>query len=435
MQFLDTSVQSVPEIAAILASRPEEQLAQIEGTVREILSAVRTRRNEAIVEYTRKLDWPDASSAGLEIALDRIERREAPPEQKLAAQRILDFHKAELAHHRTWRREFGPGIELGQLIQPLRSAGIYVPGGKAVYPSTVLMASLPAVAAGVTELIFCTPANAQGQVAPVVLDAIRHIAGIAQAAGASVRAFKLGGAVAIAAMAYGSQTVPQVDIIVGPGNHYVNIAKRIVYGDVAIDMLAGPSDVAIIADDGAQIGYIAADLLAQTEHGPENRGVFLTPSKALADRIAGELKERRDVLSRKSILELSSENLFVIRTRDLDEAAELASGTAPEHLELQVRDPAALLPRIRNAGAILLGDATSAPIGDYMAGPSHTLPTGGAARFSSPLSAVTFLKRSSILAYSASAAGAAAETAAAFAESEGFDAHAAAARARLTRQS
>jgi histidinol dehydrogenase len=312
------------------------------------------------------------------------------------------------------------------MIQPVKRAGVYVPGGKAVYPSTVLMAAIPAIVAGVREIIFCTPAGKDGEISPVVLAAMRSV----KATGVTTRIFKLGGAVAIGAMAYGTPTVPQVDVIVGPGNDYVNIAKRIVYGDVGIDMLAGPSDVAIIADDGANPAFVAADVLAQTEHGPENRGVVISPSAAKLEAIQAEIVRQRDTLSRKAILELSAQNLIFVKTRDLIESVAIANAVAPEHLELQVRDPEALLPGIRNAGAVLLGDYTSAPIGDYLAGPSHTLPTGGSARFSSPLSVTTFLKRTSIISYSRDAAKEAAETVARFAEAEGFDAHASAARLR-----
>jgi len=432
MRFLDTQLQTPLEIEAILNSRPDEKLAQIETTVREILEAIRRRADAAILTYTQKLDWPNATLDCIEIDISNVTGGDSDLARTLAASRIFDYHAAELEQYKSWTRNFGTGIELGQLIQPVARAGVYVPGGKAVYPSTVLMAAIPPIVAGVNEIVFCTPANSSGQVSPVVIDTIACVADLARERGATVRAFKLGGAVAIGALAYGSSLAGRVDVIVGPGNHYVNIAKRIVYGDVGIDMLAGPSDVAIIADHGAIPSFVASDLLAQTEHGPENRGILLSPCKALIQAVRVELKRRRAGLSRKAILELSDSNLYFVTTRDLSEAVSLSNRIAPEHLELQVRDPDALLGAVKNAGAILLGDYTSAPIGDYMAGPSHTLPTGGAARFSSPLSVTTFLKRSSILKYSRQAACDAAEAVASFAQSEGFDAHADAAMARTS---
>jgi len=310
---------------------------------------------------------------------------------------------------------------MGQRRLPVRRVGVYVPGGKAVYPSTVLMACIPAMVAGVDEIILCTPPDKAGGVNTLVVAAAEPYVD---------RIFRVGGAQAIAAMAYGTQTVPQVDVIVGPGNSYVNAAKRLVYGDVGIDMLAGPSEVAIVADSGATVAYVAADLLAQTEHGPENRGILLSDSSELLEAVAAELVKRRANLSRADILAKTDNNLLFIKTGTLTEAVALSNTLAPEHLELQVRDPEALLPLVRNAGAVLLGDPTGAPIGDYVAGPSHTLPTAGSARFSSPLSVATFLKATSVIRYSAQAAADAADTVAMFAMAEGFDAHAAAALAR-----
>ena len=244
------------------------------------------------------------------------------------------------------------------------------------------------------------------------------------------RIFKIGGAQAIAAMAYGTRTVPKCDIIVGPGNAYVNTAKRLVYGEVGIDMLAGPSEVAIVADEGANPAFVAADLLAQTEHGHDNKGILFCHSSVILENCKSELTHQRQALSRKEILEATDANLIFVKTNSVEEALTLSNILAPEHLELMVREPLAVLPLVKNAGAVLLGDYTSAPIGDYWAGPSHTLPTAGAARFSSPLSVATFMKRTSVLYYSPQAASEAAEDVARFAEAEGFDGHAAAARLR-----
>lgn len=433
MRFLDTALQSRSEIVLTLTKRPLEKLAEVEGTVRQILTAVREHGDEAIVEYTRKLDWPGATVETLEADLSIAQPGVSGAPLAESARRIVAFHEEELARSAGWRKDFDGGISLGQRVRPVGRAGIYVPGGKALYPSTVLMAALPAVVAGVRQIVFCSPANSAGEISPVVAEAMALVEEYAEKAGATVRAFKLGGAVAIGAMAYGTATVPRVDVIAGPGNDYVNIAKRLVYGDAGIDMLAGPSDVAIIADEGANPAFVAADLLAQTEHGPENRGVLLSPSQHLLDAARAEYERQRATLSRQAILAASGENVIFVATADLSEAADLANALAPEHLELQVRAPEALLNSIENAGAILLGDFTSAPIGDYLAGPSHTLPTGGAARFSSPLSAATFTKRSSILFYGKDAACAVAPDVARFAKAEGFDAHAAAATIRAAR--
>ena len=242
--------------------------------------------------------------------------------------------------------------------------------------------------------------------------------------------FKIGGAQAIAAMAYGTETVPKCDVIVGPGNKYVNIAKRLVYGEVGIDMLAGPSEVAIVADEHANPAFVAADLLAQTEHGHDNKGVLFCSSAPILEECRIELNKQRAQLSRQEILEASGKNLIFVKTNSVAESLDLSNTLAPEHLELMVQEPLAVLPLVKNAGAVLLGGHTSASIGDYWAGPSHTLPTAGAARFSSPLSVATFMKRTSVIYYSPEAAAEAAEDVARFAEAEGFDAHAQAARLR-----
>ena len=315
---------------------------------------------------------------------------------------------------------------MGQILQPMKRAGIYVPGGKAAYPSTVLMAC-------------------HGQRLSQVLkrsSSVRHpmhhgdilpLLGLAAAiALRQNKLFKIGGAQAIAAMAYGTETVPKCDVIVGPGNQYVNIAKKLVYGECAIDMLAGPSEVAVIADEYAKPELVAADILAQTEHGHDNRGVLFSHSlrrywntPKLNCPVSGQ-----SCRAAKEILDATALNLIFVKTNSLEESLALSNIFAPEHLELMVREPLAALPLVKNAGAVLLGEHTSASVGDYWAGPSHTLPTAGAARFSSPLSVNTFLKRTSVVYYSQKAAADAAEDVARFAEAEGFDGHAQAARLR-----
>lgn len=427
MRFLDTAVESAEAVRIALTQRAEDELALVEEVARDLIGRVRRGGDEELIAITRRLDWPDASTEVLEIcdtgkavAMKSIGEADRAMLQA-SADAIREFHEAERARLSSWEQDFGGGRILGQRRLPVKRAGVYVPGGKAVYPSTVLMACIPAMVAGVEEIVLCTPPDKHG--------AIDHLI-VAAAEPYAHRIFRVGGAQAIAAMAYGTQTIPRVDIIVGPGNSYVNAAKRLVYGDVGIDMLAGPSEVAIIADHGANAAYVAADLLAQTEHGPENRGVLFSDSAATLDAVALELPRRRETLSRSEILQRSADNLLFVKTGSLAEAVELSNLLAPEHLELQVRDPDPLIGLVRNAGAVLIGDATGAPIGDYIAGPSHTLPTAGAARFSSPLSVATFLKATSIIRFTPEAASNAAPTVARFAMAEGFDAHAAAAMAR-----
>ena len=433
MRQFDTDRDSLETIHAALTYRDTARDAQVEATVRAILDDVKARGDAAVLDYTRRFDWPEATADGLEIP---TEVREAMAEEigktsgsisyllNAAALNVSDYHWDEKGRYTSWFNTSASGNMLGQMVQPVQRAGIYVPGGKAAYPSTVLMAVTPAVAAGVEEIIICTPPGQDGSVNPAILEAVDWVLPD------NGRMFKIGGAQAIAAMAYGTETVPKCDVIVGPGNAYVNTAKKLVYGTVGIDMLAGPSEVAIIADEGANPAFVAADLLAQTEHGHDNRGVVFSHSYDLLEKCKNELSAQRAELSRKEILAVTANNLIFVKTNSLEESLELSNVFAPEHLELMVREPLAVLPLVKNAGAVLLGDHTSAPIGDYWAGPSHTLPTAGAARYASPLSVATFMKRTSVLYYSQKAAQEAAEDVARFAEAEGFDGHAQAARLR-----
>jgi histidinol dehydrogenase len=428
MRHFDTTKQPRLEIDAALTARDDRTLATVEVTVRAIIADVRARGDDAVIDYVRRFEWPDATADSLEVPLAELvgaanrENLQGLAATEIAAKNIIAFHQAEMGHLRSWRQSTAPGQEFGQILQPVKRVGIYVPGGKAYYPSTLLMTAIPASVAGVSEIILCTPPRADGSIHPLILTlAGRHVD----------RVFRVGGAQAIAAMAYGTATVPPVDVIVGPGNDYVNTAKRMVYGTVGIDMLAGPSEVAVIADSAANPAYVAADLLAQTEHGPENRGVLFSPSANFLENCREELFTQRAKLSRQEILAQSDANLMFVKTRSLRESVELVNVLAPEHLELCVADPASLLGDIRNAGAILLGENTSAPAGDYVAGPSHTLPTAGAARFSSPLSCNTFIKRSSVLYHDVATASTLGPSIAAFADIEGFDAHASAARLRI----
>jgi len=410
--------------AALRRPSPYEN-TEVEQAARAILEEVRTRGEDALLELGHRFDSPlldriEVTPDELRSASDAVEPalRDAVA---VAAERITAFHEAQ--RRQSWQMESG-GVLAGQIVRPLDRVGLYIPGGTAVYPSSVLMCALPARVAGVPEIVLCTPCRRDGSVHPLVLHAAR-VAGVQ-------RVFRVGGAQAIAAMAFGAGPVPAVDKIAGPGNQWVNAAKRLVYGAVDIDMLAGPSEVCVLADDGARADFAAADMLVQAEHDVEAAAYLVTCSRGLAERVAAELERQMSGLPREGVLRkaLDRRGALVI-ARDLEEAVELVNVCAPEHLALMVREPFALLGRIRNAGAVLLGDYAPQTLGDYAAGPSHTLPTSGTARYASPLHVDTFLKKSSFL-YATRAGLAGLEHAlVALAETEGFDAHAAAVRRRL----
>ncbi len=430
MRQFDTARDSLETIQDALTARDTARDAQVEATVRTILDDVKVRGDAAVLDHTRKFDWPEATTEALSLTNAQLTAQFEPTASEAdcdlldaAAANIIAFHEAERGHLQSWMSTSttGPARMTGQLLQPVHRVGVYVPGGKAAYPSTVLMAAIPASIAGVEEIVICTPPADDGSITPLL--------GLAASAWAT-QLFKIGGAQAIAAMAYGTETVPKCDVIVGPGNAYVNTAKKLVYGAVGIDMLAGPSEVAIIADELANPAFVAADLLSQTEHGHDNKGFLFCHSASILEHCKDEIAKQRNLLSRTEILAATSANIVFVKTNSLEESLDLSNILAPEHLELMIAEPLAALPLVKNAGAVLLGEHTSAPIGDYWAGPSHTLPTAGAARFSSPLSVATFMKRTSVIYYSKKAAEEAAADVARFAEAEGFDAHAASARLR-----
>ena len=443
MQFFDTATHSPDAIRRALTQRDTARDLEIETTVRAIVDDVRARGDAALLDYTRRFDWPDATLAELETPNPYLAFAKAwnalPDELRdtmvRAEDNITCYHEAEQGRLQSWM-DFAPVMwggevqgttSLGQKLQPVERAGFYIPGGKAIYPSTVLMTMLPAWIAGVRNFVVCTPPDRDGNLAPLMEAMLYRISGVFFG---DTHVVKVGGAQAVAAMAYGTDTVPKVDVIVGPGNAYVNTAKRLVYGQVGLDGLAGPSEVALVVDDSANPAFAAADLLAQTEHGPDNRGVVFSPSQPMLDAVIREWEGQRATLSRQDVLNVTQHNTLFVHTRDMAEALELVNVYAPEHLHLMVNEPLSILPLVRNAGAVLLGNATSASFGDYWAGPSHTLPTAGAARFQSPLSVATFLKRTSVLYASPDAAASAAEDIARFADAEGFDGHARAARLR-----
>ena len=428
LRLLRTEEVGVRDLLRQLQREAEGADETTVAQVRAILEDVRQRGDAALIEYTRRFDGATLSPRAIRVTEDEWKEAEraVPPEiiesLRYAARRIETFHENQ--RPTSWFIHDEHGSLLGVRVTPVDRAGLYIPGGSAAYPSTVLMNGLPAKVAGVPERILCSPPGSDGRMNSVVLAAAR-LAGVTQC-------FKVGGAQAIAAMAYGTETVPRVDKIVGPGNRYVALAKRLVFGQVGIDMIAGPSEVVVVADQTAKAAWIAADLLAQAEHDVLARAICLTPSAELAEAVRGEVSRQLKELPRQEIAAKALEGHgAVVVTRDLREAIELVNGLAPEHLELMVADPFALLPNVRHAGAIFLGRHTPEVVGDYVAGPNHVLPTGGTARFSSPLGVEDFVKRSSVIHYSRAGLEDAWPRLRLVAEAERLDAHARAARVRL----
>jgi len=420
-----------PGFEAELASLLAFESAQDEGVdraVQEILEAVRTRGDEALLELTARFDrWQPKAARDLEVdpklaraALDRIPAAEREA-LELAAQRIRTYHERQ--RQDSWRMEESDGTVLGQQVTPLDRAGLYVPGGKAAYPSSVLMNAVAAKVAGVGELVMVTPTPG-GELNDYVL-AAAAIAGVD-------RIFRVGGAQAVGALAFGTASVPAVDKIVGPGNAYVAAAKRRVFGRVGIDMVAGPSEILVIADASADAEWVAMDLFSQAEHDEIAQAILLSPDASLLDRVAEAIERELPTLPRHAIAGASlAARGALIKVRDLAEACGIANRIAPEHLELAVADPDALLPKIRHAGAIFMGHHASEAIGDYCAGPNHVLPTSRTARFSSPLGVYDFQKRSSVIRISPEAAARLGKTAATLARAEGLEAHARSAERRF----
>jgi histidinol dehydrogenase len=400
----------------------------IEKTVAEILANVRTLGDAAVLDYTRRFDKCDATTmAQLELPKAELEAAFAglPAAQRTAleaaAVRVKSYHERQKLE--SWEYQEADGTRLGQKVTPLDRVGLYVPGGKAAYPSSVLMNAMPAKVAGVRELIMVVP-TPRGEKNALVL-AAAHLAGVD-------RVFCIGGAQAVAALAYGTQTIPQVDKIVGPGNAYVASAKRRVFGTVGIDMVAGPSEVLVISDGAGDPDWTAIDLFAQAEHDELAQSILLCPDAAYLDRVAASIEKLLPTMPRKEVIAASlSGRGALIHVSSLDEACVIANRIAPEHLELSVDDPRALLPRIRHAGAIFMGHYASESLGDYCAGPNHVLPTSRSARFSSPLGVYDFQKRSSIIEVSEAGAQTLGPIAATLAHGEGLTAHARAAELRL----
>jgi histidinol dehydrogenase len=396
--------------------------------VDQILQQVREQGDAAVVELTNRFDATRASTmADLELSQARLQQalEAITPEQRsaleTAAQRVRDYHEKQLAT--SWQYEEADGTLLGQQVTPMDRVGIYVPGGKAAYPSSVLMNAMPAKVAGVDEIIMVVP-TPQGVINEMVL-AAAAIAGV-------TRVFTIGGAQAVAALAYGTETVPAVDKIVGPGNIYVATAKRAVFGLVGIDMIAGPSEILVICDGETDPDWVAMDLFSQAEHDEDAQPILIATSGDYIDRVEASIAKLLPTMERRDIIAASMMNrALLIEVADLDEAAQISNRIAPEHLELSVADPKAMLPKIRHAGAIFMGRYTAEALGDYCAGPNHVLPTSGTARFSSPLGVYDFQKRSSLIMFSAEGASQMGKVASVLARGEGLTAHARSAEYRI----
>ena len=389
--------------------------------VKEIVKNVREKGDAALLEYTARFDKVSFAPGEVKVTAEEITLAydSASPAwinaMQEAKRRIAAFHEKQ--KQKTWM-DFEEGVHLGQMVRPLGSVGVYVPGGTAAYPSSVLMNVIPAKVAGVKKIVMVTPPGPEGSVSYPLTLVAADIAGVDEI-------YKVGGAQAIAALAFGTETVPRVDKIVGPGNIYVANAKREVFGHVGIDMVAGPSEVLVIADGSANPAFVAADLLSQAEHDALSAVILVTPSKALAQSVAGELSKQVRELDRREIAQASLNHYgTIVVTDNLLQAAQIANEVAPEHLELCVADPYSLLPYIHNAGAIFLGHYSPEPLGDYFAGPNHVLPTSGTARFFSPLSVDDFVKKSSLICYGKEALREAAEDIILLARREGLKAHA-----------
>jgi histidinol dehydrogenase len=397
-----------------------------QDAVRAILARVKAEGDAAVRAYTEAFDRVTLEDFRVSeeeyVEAERLVPSEVTAALREAADNIRDYHRRQL--RQSWFTTKESGTLLGQIIRPLKRVGLYVPGGTAAYPSSVLMNAIPAQIAGVKEIVITTPPGKDGKINPAILVAAR-IAGVHEI-------YKVGGAQAIAALTYGTEQIAPVDKIVGPGNIYVALAKREVFGLVDIDMVAGPSEIVVLADETADPRYVAADLLSQAEHDPLSSAVLVTPSRSLGEAVAAELEKQLAELPRREIAEASIRHYGAIcLVKDLDEGFDVVNRLAPEHLELLIRDPFDHLGKVANAGAIFLGPYSSEPVGDYFAGTNHVIPTNGTARFSSPLSVDDFVKKSSVVSYSKQDLQANGAKIIALAEQEGLTAHARAIQVRL----
>ncbi len=424
LKRIDTS--NIEQLQAYLQSREEETASEIVAQVATILSTVKEKKDDALFAYGQQFD--NVTLTSLIMSEEEIEEtyKKVEPafleDLKEAKENIAFYHKAQLKEG--YELQKADGVYLGQRVLPLEKVGVYVPGGRAAYPSSVLMNVIPASIAGVKEIVMVTPPSKDGSVNPYIVAAAK-IAGVN-------RIYKVGGAQAIAALAYGTQSVPRVDKIVGPGNVYVATAKKLVYGRVDIDMIAGPSEILVVADENANPAYIAADLISQAEHDPMASSIFITTSEALAQQVNEQLVEQTNALPKKEIIEQSFANYGTYMVCDsIEECIAISNQIAPEHLELMVENAKDYLPLVTNAGSVFLGYYTCESIGDYFGGTNHVLPTNGTARFYSPLSTTSFLKTSSYLYYSKEALQKDGKKIINIAHNENLDGHANAVKVRL----
>ena len=397
MRIVKLTKESKSNILENLLKRSPNSYGKFESAVADILANVKSRGDDALFEYTRNFDKADINPSNIVVTQEEIDEAYSIVDDKLldvirkALVNIRDYHEKQKQY--SWFDSKPDGTILGQKVTALSRVGVYVPGGKAAYPSSVLMNVMPAKVAGVEQIVMCTPPDKEGKVYPTTLVAAKE-------AGVDV-IYKVGGAQAIAAMAYGTASVPKVDKIVGPGNIYVALAKKAVFGYVSIDSVAGPSEIMVIADETANPRFVAADLLSQAEHDEMASAILVTTSEELAKKVSAQIDEFLKELSRSEIISKSLENYGYILVADsIDEAIEVANDIASEHLEIVTKDPFNVMTKIKNAGAIFLGEYSSEPLGDYFAGPNHVLPTNGTAKFFSPLSVDDFIKKSSIISYS-----------------------------------
>ena len=421
MRIVELTEESRNNLLANLLKRSPASYGKYEQTVNNIVERVRREGDQALFELTREFDKCDLNAQSIRVTDEEIEEayRQIDPEfvavMKKSAANITAFHEKQM--HNSWILPNENGTILGQKITPVEISGVYVPGGKAAYPSSVLMNILPAKVAGVSRIIMTTPPDALGKVNPGTLVAA-DIAGVREI-------YKVGGAQAVAAMAFGTESIPKVDKITGPGNIFVALAKKACFGYVSIDSIAGPSEILVLADETANPRYVAADLLSQAEHDELASAILITTSRELAEKVSKEVDDFTDQLSRKDIIVKSLENYgYILVAETMEQAIDAANEIASEHLEILTADPYQVMTKIKNAGAIFLGEYSSEPLGDYFAGPNHILPTNGTARFFSPLNVDDFLKKTSIISYSRDALEKVHKDIELFAEKEGLTAHA-----------
>ena len=428
MKTITLTEQAKKDLLNSLLKRSPNNYGQYESVVAEIVNDVREKGDEAVFAYTKKFDKWEIQTDNIRVMEEEIEEALAGAEKefvevmKRSAANIADFHKKQLRN--SWIDTKPDGSILGQRILPIAVSGVYVPGGKAAYPSSLLMNVIPAKVAGVKRIIMTTPAGADGKVNPGTLVAA-SIAGVDEI-------YKIGGAQAIAAMAFGTESIPKVDKITGPGNIFVALAKKACFGYVSIDSIAGPSEILVIADETAKPRYVAADLLSQAEHDELASAILITTSRKLAEEVAEQIDDFLKELSRSEIIRKSLEQYgYILLADSMEDAISAANAIASEHLEILTKNPYDVMTRIENAGAIFLGEYSSEPLGDYYAGPNHILPTNGTARFFSPLNVDDFMKKTSIISYSREALERTHKDIELFAEKEGLTAHANSVRVRF----